>query len=390
MSRVVLDHVSKAYPGQTAAAPAVRGVSLTVEDGEFMVLVGPSGCGKSTLLRLVAGLETPDAGTVSLGGRVVNDVPPKDRDLAMVFQSYALYPHLTVFENLAFGLRLRKLPRAEIDTRVRAAAAQLDLAGVLDRLPKALSGGQRQRVAVGRAIVRQPQVFLFDEPLSNLDAQLRAATRAELIRLHRRLRATMLYVTHDQVEAMTMADRICVLHEGRVQQVAPPLELYRRPANLFVAGFIGSPPMNRLPATLTRDGDTLRLTLANANSAAEDNASQPPPPPVSFPLPVATSRPLDLQTFRPSDKRSVILGLRPEHLHDARNGPAQNLPVLETRIELVEPMGAETYLHLRAGTATLVARVAPGPAYAPGDAFPAALDFAHAHLFDAVTGVALG
>jgi multiple sugar transport system ATP-binding protein len=390
MSRVVLDHVSKAYPGQAAAAPAVRGVSLTVEDGEFMVLVGPSGCGKSTLLRLVAGLETPDTGTVSIGHRVVNDVPPKDRDLAMVFQSYALYPHLTVFENLAFGLRLRKLPRAEIDARVRAAAAQLDLAGVLDRLPKALSGGQRQRVAVGRAIVRQPQVFLFDEPLSNLDAQLRAATRAELIRLHRRLHATMLYVTHDQVEAMTMGDRICVLHDGRVQQVAPPLELYQRPANLFVAGFIGSPPMNRLAATLARDGNSIRLTLAAANSTAEDMASQSNHPPVSFALPTALCRLSDLQTLRPSDKKSVILGLRPENLHDACSGPAQNLPVLETRIELVEPMGAETHLHLRAGAATLVARVAPGPAYAPGDTFPAALDLAHAHFFDAATGMALG
>ncbi len=395
MSRVVLDQVSKTYPasGKTAGAPAVRGVSLAVEDGEFMVLVGPSGCGKSTLLRLVAGLETPDAGTVSIGGRVVNTVPPKDRDIAMVFQNYALYPHLTVFENLAFGLMLRKLPRAEIETRVRAAAAQLDLAGVLDRLPKALSGGQRQRVAVGRAIVRQPQVFLFDEPLSNLDAKLRATTRAELIRLHQRLQATMLYVTHDQVEAMTMGDRICVLHDGSVQQVAPPLELYNSPANLFVAGFIGSPPMNFFPGTLEKTGDALRLTFAAANPAAAGMVSQSNHPPVSFTLPSGALRLSDLQTFRPSDKKSVILGLRPEHLFDARTlGSAaaeKPLPVLETQVEFAEPMGAETHLHLRHGAATLVARVPPGQAYVPSQPFPAALDLAHAHLFDAATGLAM-
>jgi multiple sugar transport system ATP-binding protein len=377
MARVVLENIAKTYAAKAGGTRAVRDASLAIEDGEFMVLVGPSGCGKSTLLRLVAGLETPDAGTISIGGRAVNGVPPKDRDVAMVFQSYALYPHLTVFDNLAFGLKLRKVPRPEIESRVRAAAAQLGLDGVLDRLPKALSGGQRQRVAVGRAIVRQPQVFLFDEPLSNLDAQLRAATRAELIRLHQRLRATMLYVTHDQVEAMTMGDRICVLHEGRVQQVAPPLELYHSPANLFVAGFIGTPPMNFLPATLNRDGDALRLTLANT------------PSPVSFILPSARWRLSDLQTLRPSDQKSVTLGLRPAHLLDARADAAKNLPVLATQIELVEPMGAETHLHLRHGEATLIARVPPEKTYAPRQPFPAALDLPHSHLFDAADGMRL-
>jgi multiple sugar transport system ATP-binding protein len=385
MARVVLENIAKTYAAKAGGTRAVSDASLAIEDGEFMVLVGPSGCGKSTLLRLVAGLETPDAGTISIGGRAVNGVPPKDRDVAMVFQSYALYPHLTVFDNLAFGLKLRKVPRPEIESRVRAAAAQLGLDGVLDRLPKALSGGQRQRVAVGRAIVRQPQVFLLDEPLSNLDAQLRAATRAELIRLHQRLRATMLYVTHDQVEAMTMGDRICVLHEGRVQQVAPPLELYHSPANLFVAGFIGTPPMNFLPATLETFADAFRLTLANTT------------PPVSFPLPAPLAE--KISVFRPSAQSAlrspqsavnVILGLRPEHLLDTRAYPAKNLPVLTTQIELVEPMGAETHLHLRHGAATLIARVPPGQTYAPGQPFTVIPDLAHAHLFDAADGMRLG
>ncbi|MEI6862017.1 MAG: ATP-binding cassette domain-containing protein, partial [Verrucomicrobiota bacterium] len=302
MARVVLDHVSKTYPGTAGGRPAVHGLTLTIEDGEFMVLVGPSGCGKSTLLRLIAGLETADAGTVSIGDRVVNDVPPKDRDLAMVFQNYALYPHLTVFDNLAFGLRLQKLPQTEIETRVRAIATQLGLDGVLDRLPKALSGGQRQRVAVGRAIIRQPKVFLFDEPLSNLDATLRTATRAELIRLHRRLRATMIYVTHDQVEAMTMGDRICVIQDGQIMQVAPPLELYHHPAHLFVAGFIGSPAMNLIPGTLEKSDRAFRFVSTAA-------------PPLSLALPHSALRAAQLPL-------NVVLGLRPEHLHDARTVPA--------------------------------------------------------------------
>ncbi|HTZ20152.1 MAG TPA: ATP-binding cassette domain-containing protein, partial [Opitutaceae bacterium] len=245
MAKVVLDHLVKIFPEKGGpGVRAVNDVSLTVEDREFMVLVGPSGCGKSTTLRMIAGLEEIDQGTVTIDGRAVNDVPPKDRDIAMVFQNYALYPHLSVYDNLAFSLKLRKFPKTEIAVRVRAASALLGLDPYLSRKPKALSGGQRQRVAVGRAIVRQPKVFLFDEPLSNLDAKMRVAMRAEISKLHARLGATMIYVTHDQVEAMTMGDRICVMKDGNVMQVAEPLTLYDHPENLFVAGFIGSPPMN--------------------------------------------------------------------------------------------------------------------------------------------------
>src|SRR5262245_37140059 len=241
MAQVQLEQVSKVYPGGVAA---VREVTLDIADGEFVALVGPSGCGKTTTLRMIAGLEDVSAGSIRIGGRVVNKVHPKDRDIAMVFQNYALYPHMTVYENMAFGLKLRKMPKDEIDRRVREAAEILNLGHLLERRPKALSGGQRQRVAVGRAIVRKPHVFLFDEPLSNLDAKLRVQMRVELKRLHDRLQTTMVYVTHDQVEAMTMGDRICVMKDGDVQQVAPPLELYHNPVNKFVAGFIGNPPMN--------------------------------------------------------------------------------------------------------------------------------------------------
>src|SRR6186713_1133723 len=248
MARVVLENLTKTYPaaGKQPAIPAVKGIDLEIRDGEFMVLVGPSGCGKSTTLRLIAGLEEITGGTISIDGKIVNHVLPKDRDIAMVFQNYALYPHMSVYDNMAFGLKLRKFPKAEIQARVREAAAMLGLEPYLDRKPKALSGGQRQRVAVGRAIVRKPKVFLFDEPLSNLDAKMRVSTRTEISKLHARLGATMIYVTHDQVEAMTMGDRICVMKDGVIMQVATPLELYNRPANLFVAGFIGSPPMNFL------------------------------------------------------------------------------------------------------------------------------------------------
>ncbi len=391
MARVVLDQVSKTYPGTAGARPAVRGVSLVIEDEEFMVLVGPSGCGKSTLLRLIAGLETNDAGTVSIGGRIVNNVPPKDRDLAMVFQNYALYPHLTVFDNLAFGLKLRKLPRTEIETRVRTVAAQLGLEGVLDRLPKALSGGQRQRVAVGRAIVRQPKVFLFDEPLSNLDAKLRAATRAELIRLHQRLRATMIYVTHDQVEAMTMGDRICVMQDGQIMQVAAPLELYHCPVNLFVAGFIGSPAMNFIPGTVEKSHERFQFI---ATPAAPAPASQPALFPLSLPLPATLAARATSKVGQP-----IILGLRPEHLHDTRSlaapklgesgGSSEEKPVIETQIEFVEPMGAETHLHLSHGATTLIARVPPALVYFAGQKFLAAPALDHAHLFDAATGATL-
>ncbi|PYK57877.1 MAG: sugar ABC transporter ATP-binding protein, partial [Verrucomicrobia bacterium] len=258
MARIVLDNVSKIFKGPKGEeVRAVNNVSLTIEDREFLVLVGPSGCGKSTTLRMMAGLEEVSRGTISIDGKVVNDVEPKDRDVAMVFQNYALYPHMTVYENMAFGLKLRRYPRAEIDLRVSQAAEILGITPLLDRLPRALSGGQRQRVAVGRAIVRQPKAFLFDEPLSNLDAQMRVQMRMELSRLHQRLAVTMVYVTHDQIEAMTMGNRIAVLKNGEVQQIAGPLELYRRPANLFVAGFIGAPSMNIFRGVLSGDSDGL-------------------------------------------------------------------------------------------------------------------------------------
>ena len=362
----------------------MRNLSLTVADGEFMVLVGPSGCGKSTLLRLIAGLEAPDAGTIALDGRSVNGVPPKDRDLAMVFQNYALYPHLTVFENLAFGLRLRQRPRDEIAARVAAAAAQLGLADVLDRLPKALSGGQRQRVAVGRAIVRQPKVFLFDEPLSNLDAKLRATTRTELARLHARLAATMIYVTHDQVEAMTMGDRICVMKDGCIQQVAAPLELYEHPANLFVAGFIGSPPMNFLPGIVEKTAPGLDFVAPHSPGSPAGAGPGGANPRFKISDPAFAARAAG------HAGRPVILGLRPEHLHDARTLPAADpARTFPATIEVCEPMGAETFLHLRVGTATLIARVAPGPHHTVGTILPLALALEHAHLFDAATGLAL-
>ena len=363
MAQVVLSQLTKTYPDGDRTVTAVKGIDLMIADREFMVLVGPSGCGKSTTLRMIAGLEEISGGTVDIGGRIVNDVPPKDRDIAMVFQNYALYPHMSVYENMAFGLTLRKMPKPEIDARVREAAELLGLTGYLDRRPKALSGGQRQRVAVGRAIVRQPKVFLFDEPLSNLDAKMRTAMRTEISRLHARLGATMIYVTHDQVEAMTMGDRICVMKDGIIMQVATPLELYNRPANLFVAGFIGSPPMNFLagavtaaaggPVFTTADG-TVTVTLAGGLAQlAAAHAGRP-----------------------------LILGLRPEHLAAAAAaGPG----VISTEVDLVEPMGAETLLHLRAGGAALVARVKPTDLITRGQRLDVALDLAHAHLFDAAT-----
>ena len=297
MATVVFDKVCKVYTrGET---PAVDRFSLEVADGEFLVLVGPSGCGKSTTLRMVAGLELPTSGRIILGGRDVTTFPPKDRDIAMVFQNYALYPHMTVRENLSFALKLRHVPKDEIVRRTEAAAETLGLTPYMERLPKALSGGQRQRVALGRAIVREPAVFLFDEPLSNLDAKMRVEMRAEIIRLHNRLGATMIYVTHDQIEAMTMGERIVVMSAGRIQQVAPPLEVYERPANPFVAGFIGTPPMNLFPAG-TLD-------------------------------PVKT------------------VGLRPEHIAIASEGAGADGAAIAAKVDFVEPLGSETLVHVLVG-----------------------------------------
>ena len=367
MAQIKLEGVRKVYENGFVA---VHGVDLDVADGEFVVLVGPSGCGKSTTLRMVAGLETITAGRLTIGDRLVNDVAPKDRDIAMVFQSYALYPHMTVYENMAFALRLKKTAKEEVDRRVRAASATLGLDPVLDRLPKQLSGGQRQRVAIGRAIVRQPAVFLFDEPLSNLDAKLRVQTRRELARLHRQLSATVLYVTHDQVEAMTLGDRIVVMSAGHVQQVDTPMGLYDRPRNLFVATFIGSPAMNLVHGTLARGDGGLRFHADGGG--------------VTVPIGATRAAGLDV-----TPGRAVVLGVRPEHLlpADADSTAGGTIPL---QLDAVEPLGNEVLLHGRAGAVDMTARVAPGGRLpVPGDIVPLVPDARHVHLFYADSGLAL-
>jgi ABC-type sugar transport system ATPase subunit len=359
-SAVRLVGLTRTYAGQSR--PALNALSLDVAPGEFLVLVGPSGCGKSTALRSIAGLEEPDEGQVWIGDRDVTGLAPRERDVAMVFQSYALYPHMSVYDNLAFGLKLKKTPADEIDRRVREAAETLGITGYLDRKPRALSGGERQRVALGRAIVRRPSVFLFDEPLSNLDAQLRMHMRAELHRLHQQLGATMIYVTHDQVEAMTLGDRIAVLDKGVLQQVDSPLTVYDRPANRFVAGFLGSPPMNFLAATLADDGASARVG---------DGAFRLDPP--------------DATRWRAAGGGPLALGVRPEHLEVAIAGDG-----LPGKVEFAEALGAETLLHVETSAGRVVMRGAPGAARGgAGDmvvlkAAPGAL-----RLFDA-RGSALG
>ncbi len=371
MAREKLEAVRKVY-GDSDGHVAVHGVDLEIRDGEFVVLVGPSGCGKSTTLRMIAGLESISSGKLWIGDRLVNDVSPKDRDIAMVFQSYALYPHMTVFENMAFALKLKKVPGAEIDRRVREAAAILDIAGVLDRTPKQLSGGQRQRVAVGRAIVRQPQVFLFDEPLSNLDAKLRVQTRREISKLHRQLGATMVYVTHDQVEAMTMGDRIVVLDKGRVQQIDTPLNLYNHPANRFVAGFIGSPAMNFLEGRIVGDGARSRFEGAGGS--------------LSMPVDATRARALAAHANRP-----VTLGVRPEDIYVAGGArPATATAQATLRLEAVEPMGNEIFLHAKGADQEISARVAPQAIPEAGQPVTLAFDAAKVHFFDAESGMAIG
>jgi multiple sugar transport system ATP-binding protein len=375
MAQVVLENLTKTYPEKGGpGVTAVRGINLEVADREFMVLVGPSGCGKSTTLRMIAGLEEITSGTVRIGGLVVNEVLPKDRDIAMVFQNYALYPHMTVYDNMAFGLKLRRFSKADIDARVRDAAAMLGLEPLLKRKPRALSGGQRQRVALGRAIVRKPKVFLFDEPLSNLDAKMRVSTRTEISKLHARLGATMIYVTHDQVEAMTMGDRICVMKDGDIMQVAAPLELYNHPANLFVAGFIGSPPMNFFRGTLRRAGDHV--------SFVEDNAAGPP-------LTIALDEALARQGSAHLD-RPLVLGLRPEAIRDALTvGHADPGRTAEVKVEVSESMGSETLLYLDTGATEFVARVSPTDRFEAGQKIQVTFDLARAHLFDAGTELVL-
>ncbi len=363
MARVALKHVNKVYPGGVSA---VKDANLVVNDKEFVVLVGPSGCGKSTTLRMVAGLEEISEGEIYIGDTLVNEVPPKNRDIAMVFQNYALYPHMTVYKNMAFGLMLRKFPKREIDTRVNEAASILGIGHLLDRKPKALSGGERQRVAVGRAIVRRPKVFLFDEPLSNLDAKLRVQMRTEISKLHTQLQATMIYVTHDQVEAMTMGDRIVVMLDGVIQQIAPPLELYHRPVNKFVAGFIGSPPMNMIDGVLTAENSALWFRDGSgAINLRVDSEHQ--------------------DTLASHAGKPVTLGLRPENILDNRSQEAIEGTSLTANVEVVEPMGSEINLYVEIGGARMTARI--GVDNPPEVNKPRVLDIdmSQAYFFDAAT-----
>lgn len=349
MADVKIEKVFKRF----GSVQVIHGVDVDIEDGEFVVLVGPSGCGKSTLLRMVAGLEEISEGNISIGGRVVNDVLPKERDIAMVFQSYALYPHKTVFDNIGFPLKMAKRPEAEIKEKVRKAAEILDLSHLLDRYPKQLSGGQRQRVAMGRAIVRDPQVFLFDEPLSNLDAKLRVTMRVEIKELHQRLNTTIIYVTHDQIEAMTMADKIVVMRDGRVEQIGAPLELFDHPNNVFVAGFIGSPSMNFIKGTIKGAG------------ADKEFVSQSG---LSLPLPATEA----------ADGQSVIYGIRPEHIEIGMGG----FPV---KVVVVEPSGSTTQVFAKAGDDLIDAIVKERISAKYGQEIEFRIDPANVHLFDSQT-----
>ncbi|HEX7989631.1 MAG TPA: sn-glycerol-3-phosphate ABC transporter ATP-binding protein UgpC [Stenotrophomonas sp.] len=361
MAKVQFDSVRKVYDnGQVAVA----GASFDIADGELMVLVGPSGCGKSTLLRMVAGLEEISAGSLRIGERVVNDVAPKDRDIAMVFQNYALYPHMTVAENLGFGLKLRGHDKAEVQRRVQDAADSLGLTSMLDKLPRAMSGGQRQRVALGRALVREPEVFLLDEPLSNLDAKLRHSVRTEIAQLHRKLGTTMIYVTHDQVEAMTLGQRIVVLNEGVIQQIDTPMALYDKPVNLFVAGFLGSPAMNMLRGDVRRDeAGSAVLRLESSRDDAGDVA--------------LGAVKLDPVWFG----KPLVVGVRPEHLQPG-NGPA----AFNARIEGVEPVGNEIFVNLRYGEQALIMRVAPQQLPQVGQEISVEVSSPALHFFDAASG----
>jgi multiple sugar transport system ATP-binding protein len=354
MATVTFDHVTKRY---SADVVAVNEMNLEINDGEFLVLVGPSGCGKTTALRCVAGLESITDGKLLIGDRVVNDVAPKDRDIAMVFQSYALYPHMSVYDNLAFGLKLRKVKKDEIDRRVKESAKILGLERFLDRKPKALSGGQRQRVALGRAIVREPKVFLMDEPLSNLDAKLRVQTRAEIARLHQRLGTTIIYVTHDQVEAMTMGDRIAVMRDGLLQQVGTPQDLYDHPDNVFVAGFIGSPAMNF--ATTKTEGDN--LMLGSARLSLSGRAAQ-----------AASDRPKGSE---------LLIGFRPEHL-DVANGSGDSAVRFPAKVDVVEYLGNEELIHAQTEGNEIVALVASDRRVKVGDAVEFAIPVEKLHVFD--------
>jgi multiple sugar transport system ATP-binding protein len=351
MASVDVRGVTKRFGNQQV----IHGVDIGISDGEFVVLVGPSGCGKSTLLRMIAGLEQISGGEIAIGGRVVNNVQPKERDIAMVFQNYALYPHMTVFDNMAFSLKLRDTKRAEVESRVNAAADILGLRQLLTRYPRQLSGGQRQRVAMGRAIVRDPQVFLFDEPLSNLDAKLRVAMRTEIKALHQRLKTTSIYVTHDQVEAMTMADRIVLMRDGIVEQIGSPLELYDRPDNLFAAGFIGSPAMNFLPGILKREGNNIHVRMDGG---------------IQLPLPSSAGG---------HDGEKVVYGVRPEHLTLGDGGFA-------AKVSVVEPTGADTFVFSDVGGTPICATFSERHAFRPGEQITLRPRLEAVHLFNSESG----
>lgn len=365
MAGVTFNHVSKDFGDQRV----VTDLTIEVQDKEFLVFVGPSGCGKSTSLRMLAGLEEITEGEILIGDRVVNNVAPKDRDVAMVFQSYALYPHMTVYDNMAFGLKLRKTPKKIIDERVNEAANELGIGHLLDRRPRQLSGGQRQRVAVGRAIVREPAVFLMDEPLSNLDAKLRVEARSFISRLHQRLETTFIYVTHDQVEAMTMGTRICVLNEGKLQQIDSPFNLYHNPHNIFVAGFIGSPSMNFFDATLKEDGDNLVVDVG------------------AFSLPVPASK---ADSFRSHVGMEVVCGVRPEDIDDSNYLPQGIVPAnMVCNVEVVEQMGNEVIIYLENAGKNFIARTDPRTDATVGEPMEVTFNLDNMHLFDTNTEMSL-
>ena len=366
MADVELRKVVKMYDN----VEAVRGIDLVIADHEFVVLVGPSGCGKSTTLRMVAGLEDISGGEITIDGDVVNDVPPKDRDIAMVFQNYALYPHMTVAENMSFGLRLKRFPKAEIKQRVDEAARILDIADLLERKPKALSGGQRQRVAMGRAIVRHPKVFLFDEPLSNLDAKLRVQMRIEIKKVHQKVRTTTVYVTHDQVEAMTLADKVVVMNKGKIEQVGSPNDLYHKPATKFVAGFIGSPAMNFIPCQLEETAGKLHVRINDK---------------LAFPLP--PERAARYKSISRDDK--LLLGLRPEHITDARSNSGPGFELFEERLDVTEPMGMETLIYFPMNGAQICGRANPSAGAQDGAPLKMAVDLNNMHLLNAASGAVI-
>jgi multiple sugar transport system ATP-binding protein len=362
MAQVSLRKIVKKYDD----TEAVRGIDLDIADKEFVVLVGPSGCGKSTTLRMIAGLEEITGGEIAVDGEVVNDVPPKDRDMAMVFQNYALYPHMTVYQNMSFGLRLKNYPKPEIEKRVQEAARILDIKELLDRKPRQLSGGQRQRVAMGRAIVRNPKVFLFDEPLSNLDAKLRVQMRTEIKRVHQKVRTTTVYVTHDQIEAMTLADRVVVMNKGKIEQIGAPNFLYHSPATRFVAGFIGSPAMNFIPCRLEQAGDGLNVRLSDS---------------ISFAVPAER-----MPRYRSHVGQDLTFGIRPEHLTEAKPNGHSNVGLFDAGIEVVEPMGNETMVFFSIGGTEVCGRIDPNAGARVGAALKMAAHLDHMHLIENTSG----